>query len=118
MDSAETLYHVAELYRLYKCDSLIRLGPQIDSFLSSLRSSHIDQLYFGSLLSSRADTYGANKVNKEFTSHLADATKNTIANNFNKSNWSYKEGDESAVFSFKSIRAALLLALKKDDNAV
>ena len=47
-------------------------------------------------MSSKAESYGANKANKEFASHLTGSTKNIIANNFNKSNWSYKEGDDES----------------------
>jgi hypothetical protein len=74
-------------------------------------------LYFGSLLASRNEVYGASKADDKFTKHLTDTTKNTIANSFNKSNWSFKEGD-GATFSVKSLRAARLLNLGKDDASV
>ncbi len=88
VDEAEQLYHVAEMHRLFKCDSLNRVSTRIDSYLASAMSPHVDELYYGSLINELAEKYGA-KPSKDFSKHLLEKTKNSVSAKFNKTTLGY-----------------------------
>lgn len=108
VDQAEQLYHLSELQRMYKCDTLSKVPSQAESLLASFASTNVDDIYFASLLSEQKNV----KAGKDISKAIADATKNTVSTSFNKTNWAY--GTQG--FSVQSLRAAYLLNATKDEE--